>query len=130
MSYFLADLVNKISYNRKVKRNLGTSNKWPHIVPKTCFKVTLEDVLTTPWGRPESTSWGLPLDVRLGITLDIMLGRPQDVRLWRPHDGQIRSLEEVLETLQGTSSESPRDQSLLAGIWENYAARFYKQALF
>ena len=50
----------------KVKRNLGTSNRWPHSVPNTCFEVPLDEVLRTSWRRPESASKGSPLGVRLG----------------------------------------------------------------
>ena len=101
--------VNRISSERKVKRSLGTSNRWSHIYPKTCFQGRLGNVLKTPWGCPETTSRGRLLDVRLGRPQDVISRRPQDVRSGRPQDvswghpqdGQIGSLEDVLGTLEG-----------------------------
>ena len=98
-----------VSSKRKVKRKLGTSNRWSHIVPKTCFQGRLRDVLRTSWGRPETISQGRPLGGRLGHPQDVIsrypqdvgLGRPQDVRSRRPRDGQIGSLGDVLWTLEG-----------------------------
>ena len=94
-------MINQICSERKAKRNLGTSNRWPHVVPKTCVQGGLEDVLRTSWGRPESTSLVRPLDVRLGRPLDVISKRPQDVSLGRLRDGQIVSLGDVLGTLEG-----------------------------
>ena len=93
-------MVNRISSERKVKRNFGTSKC-------ECFEGLLGDVLRTSWGRLESISQGRPLNVRLGRPLDVISGRPldvrsgrpQDVRSGRPRDGQIGSLGDVLGTL-------------------------------
>ena len=79
-------MVNRISSERKVKKNFGTSKF-------ECFEGPLGDVLRTSWGRPETTSQGRPLNVRLG--------RRHEVRLGRPRDGQIGSLGDVLGTLEG-----------------------------
>ena len=51
------------------------------------------DILRTSWGRHESASQGRALKVRLERSLDVISGRPQD--------GQIRSLGDVLGTLEG-----------------------------
>ena len=95
-------MVNQISSERKVRKNVGTSkfeySEGPHV-----------DVLRTFCGRPESTSQGRPLNVGLGHPLnviserplDVRLGRPWDVRSGRPRNGQIGSLGDVLETLEG-----------------------------
>ena len=89
----------------KVKRNLGTSNRWPHTVPNTCFEVPLDEVLRTSWRRPESTSKGSPLGVRLGRHFKTFPGLkfrcPLDVSLGRPRDVQIGSWKDVLEKLEG-----------------------------
>ena len=69
----------------------------------------LGDVLRRSWGRPESTSQERHLDIRLGRPLgvisrrppDVRSGRPQDDSSGRPWDGQIRSLGDVLGTLDG-----------------------------
>ena len=116
------DLVNhsesSISSERKIKRNLETSsNRWPHIVPKTRFQGRLGDVLWTSLGRPKTFSQGRPLYVRWGRRLDVRLGRPQEVVSRRPQDvkserprevssecpqdGQIGSLGDVLGMLEG-----------------------------
>ena len=87
-------MVNRISSERKVKRNVGTSKC-------ECFEGLLGDVLRTSWGRPESTSQRRPLNVRLGRPLDVISGRPQDVRSGRPRDGEIGPLGDVLGTLVG-----------------------------
>ena len=70
----------------------GQSNKFS--------KKSWKNFWTSKWvlwwsfrGRPESTSKGRPLNVRSG--------RPKDVRSGRPRDGQIRSLGDVLGTLEG-----------------------------
>ena len=42
-----------------------------------------------------------PLDVISGRPQDVRLGRPRDVRSGRRRDGQIGSLWDVLETLDG-----------------------------
>ena len=91
---FLIDLVNRISFKRKVKRNFGTSK---------CrrFEGPLGNVLRTSWRRPEPTSLGRPLKVRLGCPLDVILGRRQDVRSGRPWDGHIGPVGDVLGTLEG-----------------------------
>ena len=73
-------MVNQISSEREVKKNVGTS-KFEY------SEDSLGDVLRTSWGRPESTSKGRPLNVRLGRTLDVISGRPRD--------GQIESLGDV-----------------------------------
>ena len=82
-------MVNRVSSERKVKRNLGTFNRRFHIVPKKCIQGTLRDVPRTSWGRLESTYQGRPLDVRLGRPLDVILRRRRDVKSGRPRDGQI-----------------------------------------
>ena len=94
------ELVNRISYERKVKRNLRTSNRWPHLVTNTCFQGRLRDVLRTSWRSPKSNSQGCLLDVRLGRPLDVISRRSQGVRSRRPRDSQIGSLEDVLGTLE------------------------------
>ena len=71
------DLINRISAERKVKRNFGTSKF-------ECFEGPLEDVLRTSWGRPESIFQERPLNVRLGRPLDVISGCLQDVRSGRP----------------------------------------------
>ena len=91
---------NSISSKRKLKINLGTPNRWPHIVPKTCFQGRLGDVLRTSWGRPETTSQGRPLEVRLGRPQDVRSRRPQDVSSVYPRDGQIGSLGDLLWMLE------------------------------
>ena len=73
-------MVNQISSEREVKKNVGTS-KFEY------SEDSLGDVLRMSWGRPESTSKGRPLNVRLGRTLDVISGRPRD--------GQIESLGDV-----------------------------------
>ena len=50
---------------------------------------------------PKSNSQGRPLNVRLGRPLDIISGRSRDARSGRPLDGQIRSLGDILGTLEG-----------------------------
>ena len=92
MNCFYIHLVNRIRSKRKVKRNLETSNRWPHIVPKACFQGRLGDVLRT--------SWGHPLDFRLGRPQDVISRRSQDFRSGRPRDGQAGSLGDILETLE------------------------------
>ena len=94
-------LVNRISSERKVKRTLGTSNRWPHIFPQMCFQGCLGDILRTSWGHPESVPPGRILDVRLGRSLDVISRCPQVVSLGRPWDGQIGSLGDVLGTFEG-----------------------------
>ena len=76
-------LVNRTSSEWKVKRNLGTSNRWPCIVPKTCFQSRLGDVLRTSRGCPGATSWGHPESTFQWRLLDVISRRPQDVRLGR-----------------------------------------------
>ena len=94
-------MVNGVSSERKVKINFGTSRWWPQIVPKTCFKDPLGDVLRASWGRPESTYKGHSLNVRLRRPLDVISRLPQGIRLGRPRDSQIGSLGDVLGTLEG-----------------------------
>ena len=96
-------MVNRISSERKVKRNVGTFKC-------ECFEGLLGELLRTSWGRPESTSQGRLLNARLGCPLDVISGRPQDVRSGRsrdvrsgrPQDDQIGSLGDLLGTLVGT----------------------------
>ena len=95
---FYVDLVNRISSERKVKRNLGTSNRWPHIVPNRRFEGPLGDVLRTSWGRPESTFQGRPLEARLRCPQDVILERPKDTESGRLRDGHIGSSGGVLGT--------------------------------
>ena len=65
MKFLYVDLVNRISYESKVKRNLGKSNRLSHIVPKTCFegppgnpeKFMGMQIGTSP-GWSNRTSWG------------------------------------------------------------------------
>ena len=91
-------MVNRVSSERKVIKNAGTS-KFEY------SEDPLGDVLRTFYGRPESTTQRCPLNVRLGRPLDVISGRPQYVRLGRPldirsgrhRDGQIRSLGDVGE---------------------------------
>ena len=88
------DLVNRISSERKVRKNVGTSQ----------FEYSdgaLGDVLRTLSGRPEPTSQGSHLNVELGRPLNVISGRPWDVRSGRLRDGQIGSLGDVLGTLEG-----------------------------
>ena len=90
-------MVNRISSERKVRKNFGTS-KFEY------SEGPLRDVLRTSWGHPELTSQGRPLNVGLGRPLNIISGHPLDVRLGRtrdvrsrhPRDGQIGSLGDVL----------------------------------
>ena len=91
---FKIDLINRISSERNVKQNFGTS-KFAR------SEGSLGDVLRTSWGLPESTFQWRPLNERLGRSLDVISGRSQDVRLGRPPDGQIGSLGEVLGTFEG-----------------------------
>ena len=58
-----------------------------------------ENILRTSWGRLKSISQGQPLDVRLGCPLDLILRRPQGVRSRRPWNSKIRSLGDLLGTL-------------------------------
>ena len=76
---FYIDLVNRISFERKVKKNVGTS-KFEY------SEDPLGNVLRTSWRFPESISQGRPLNVRLRRPLYVISGRPQDVRLGRPRD--------------------------------------------
>ena len=87
-------MVNRISSERKLKRNFGRSNC-------ELFEGLVGHVLRTSWGRPKSTSQGLSLNVRLERPLDAISRRPQDVRLGRPRDDEIGSLGPVLGTLEG-----------------------------
>ena len=87
-------MVSRISSDRKVTKNAGTS-KFEY------SEDPLGDVLRRSWGRPESTSQGRPLNVRLGRPQDVRLGRPRDVRSERPQDRQMGSLGDVLGTLEG-----------------------------
>ena len=97
----LLNLVNRISSERKVKKNSKSKFEYS--------QGPLGDVLRTSWGRPESTSQVRPLNVRLRRPQDVISGRPQVVRLGRPQDvtsglprdGQIGSLGDVLGTLEG-----------------------------
>ena len=98
LNCFYVDLVNRISSERKVKRNLGTSNRWPHIVPNRRFEGPLGDVLRTSWGRPESTFQGRPLEARLRCPQDVILERPKDTESGRLRDGHIGSSGGVLGT--------------------------------
>ena len=75
---------NRTKSERKIKRNFGTS-KFEY------SEGPLGDVLRTSWEGTESTFQGRPLNVRLR--------HPQDDRSRRPEDGQIRSLWNVLVTL-------------------------------
>ena len=87
-------LVNRISSERKFRKNAGTSKLEYSGDP-------LGDVLRTSWGHPESTSQERPLNVRLARPQDVTLVRPQDVRSRRPRDSQIGSLGNVLGTWEG-----------------------------
>ena len=78
-------MVNRISSERKVRKNVGTS-KFEY------SEGPLGDVLRTSWGRPESTSQGRPLNVGLGRPLNVISGHPRDVRSGPPQNGQIGSL--------------------------------------
>ena len=80
LNCFEIDLANWIISKRKVKRDFGTSNWWPHLIPKTCFEVPLGGVLIMSWGRPESTSQGRSLNVRLGCPLEVISGSLQYIR--------------------------------------------------
>ena len=108
-------MVNRKSSKRKIERNFRTSKS-------ECFEGPLGKVLRMSWGCPESTSLEPPLKLRLGRLLDVILGlpqdvrsgRPRDVRLGRPQDGQIRPLEDVLETLKGDVLGTSGDQYLPA----------------
>ena len=62
---FLIDLVNRISSERKVAKNAGTS-KFEY------SEDPLEDVLRTSCGRPESASQGRSLEVGGGRLRDIL----------------------------------------------------------
>ena len=92
---FSIDLVSRISSERKVTKNAGTS-KFEY------SEDPLGDVLRTSWGCPESISQGRPLNVRFGRPLDGISGRPQG----RPGGGQIGSLGDVLRDVGGGR---PRD---------------------
>ena len=56
LTCFQTDLVDRVNSKRKLKRNLGTSSWWHHIVSKTCFEGPLGDVLKTSWRRRKLTS--------------------------------------------------------------------------
>ena len=129
LKFFQIDLVNRISSERKVKNNVGTSK----------FKYAegpLGDVLRTSQGRLRSTSHGRPLNVRLGRILDVISGCPQEIRLGhpqhfrsgRPRDSQIRSLGDVLGTLRqrGKSSGRSGDQYWSAGLLKSTDHLFRK----
>ena len=96
-------------FRKKSKKKFRNIQKMTPIVPKTCFQGPLGDVLRTSLGHPETTSQGhlldvrleRPLNLRLGCSLDVISRRSQDDRLERPQDGQIGSLGDALETLEG-----------------------------
>ena len=83
-------MVNRISWQKKVKRNLGTSNRRPHIVFWRSSK-----------GRLRPSFMERLWEVNLGRPHIVRLGRPQDVRSGHPCDDQISSLGDVLGKLQG-----------------------------
>ena len=95
------DLVNRRSSERKVKRNLGTSNRWLHIVFWSSSRGYPENVLGTSrinlprkfLGRQIRTSRGRHFGTSSGCQIRTSLGRP-----W---DSQIRPLREVLGMLEG-----------------------------
>ena len=99
---FQIDLVNRISCERKVNKNVGTS-KFEY------SQDPLGDVLRTPWGCPESTFQGCSLNVRLG--------RRQDVRVRHPWGGQIGSLGGILGTLEEDVLGRPGYQYLPVGLF-------------
>ena len=66
-----------------------------------CFEGPLGVALRTSWESPESTSQERILNARLRRPLDVILGRPEDFRSGRPQYGQIGSLADVLQTLNG-----------------------------
>ena len=94
-------MINRISFKRKTKRNLGTFNRPSQIVPKTPSEVPSRGVL-------RKFSKGLLLevdlrrsaDVRLGRPWDVRSGRPQDVRSGRGQDGQIGPSGDVLGMME------------------------------
>ena len=61
-------MVNRISFERKVRKNVGTF-KFEYA------EGPLGEVLRTSWGRPESASQGRPLNVGLGPLLKVISGR-------------------------------------------------------
>ena len=78
---FYIDLVYEISFEKKVKRNCGTSK----------FEYFEDPLGYVPNQLLGDVPWMSFQDVRLGCS--------QDVRCGRPHDGQIGSLGDVLGTL-------------------------------
>ena len=83
-------MVNRISSERKVKRNLGTSNRRPHIVPMTYFEGSLGDIL-----KPGDVRINLP-GTFLGRHFRTSAGHALDVKLECPRDGQKWSLRDLL----------------------------------
>ena len=65
LKYFLIGLVNRISSERKVTKNAGTS-KFEY------SEDPLGDALRTSWGRPESASQGRSLEVGGGRPRDVL----------------------------------------------------------
>ena len=68
------DYIKQISFGRKLKRNLETSNRRPHIA----FKMTLEG---HPWDILIIFSKGCAWEVDSGHPWNVSLGRLEDVRL-------------------------------------------------
>ena len=83
-------MVYRISSERKVKRNFGTSKFEYSEGPVGDVLERLEDISNQPH-----------LGVRLERSLDVISGRPQDFRSWRLRDGQIGSLGDVLRISWG-----------------------------
>ena len=81
-------------------RNLGTSNRWLHIILKIYFEGTLGDVLRTSRGRIESAFWCNPLDVRLGCLFPANIRLDENVlkTSWRRLSSS--SSEDVFKRLQ------------------------------
>ena len=99
----------------RVKRNLGTSNRWPHTVPNTCFEVPLDEVLRTSWRRPESTSKGSPLGVRLGRPFKTFPGLKFRMSLGCKFGTSPRCSNRILKGRPGkVGGRGTRDQYFLA----------------
>ena len=91
---------NKFRKKSKKKR-LGTSNRQPHIVPKTCFEDPQGDVPRSYQGCSLHVRLGLPLDVISDCSQNVRSGRPQEIISVLLRDGQIGYLWDVLGTSWG-----------------------------
>ena len=97
LNCFYIELVNQISFKKKEIRNLKSFNRYPHIVPKTCFQGRSRDLVRTSWGRPNQF---------LGRKIRTYPERHFKTFLGQQGDYQIRSLGDILVTLEGDVFET------------------------